>query len=242
MSLTSPPAAGNLPAAQPAAASVTPPSAVALMGVSKRYGTQLILHNLNLDISIGKTVLLWGSNGAGKTTLLKLMASRLRPSAGSGQIFGLDLVKQASLVRQCVCYAPVLGGFYGSLSGQENLELARHFYDKPQEARDDALNAVGLWAAKDRLVRSYSSGMKKRLALAKMQLSGAPLWLLDEPYASLDQDGKRLVDELVSDAAARGHSIIIASHDVQRVQAFANGIIYLDQGQLFARAPGDEAY
>ncbi|MEM7735715.1 MAG: heme ABC exporter ATP-binding protein CcmA [Deinococcota bacterium] len=242
MSLTSPPAASDLPATQPAAPSVTPPSAVALTGVSKRYGTQLILRNLNLDIGIGKTVLLWGSNGAGKTTLLKLIASRLRPSTGSGQIFGLDLVKQAALVRQCVCYAPVLGGFYGSLSGQENLELARHFYDKPEQTRDDALNAVGLWQAKDQLVRRYSSGMKKRLALAKMRLSGAPLWLLDEPYASLDQDGKRLVDELLVSATASGRTIIIASHDVQRVQAFADGTIYLDQGQLFARTPEDEAY
>jgi len=216
-------------------ASVTP--AVSLQNIGKRYGDNVILADVGLALSPGKTVLLWGSNGAGKTTLLKLIASRLRPSAGQGQVFGLDLVQDAAFVREQVCYAPVLGGFYGSLTGRENLELARYFYGATVDAVEAALAKVGLSHAQGQLVRRYSSGMKKRLALAKVHLSGAALWLLDEPYASLDDNGKTLVDDLLQDAKRAKRTVIVASHDLARAYALCDGAIYIDQGRLYARSP-----
>ncbi len=214
-----------------------PISAVSLQGVGKRYGDNVILADINLALSPGKTVLLWGSNGAGKTTLLKLIASRLRPSAGQAQVFGLDVVQDAAFVREQVCYAPVLGGFYGSLTGRENLTLARHFYGATANALDAALARVGLEKAQGQLVRRYSSGMKKRLALAKVHLSGAALWLLDEPYASLDDSGKALVDDLLQEAKREQRTVIVASHDLARTYALADAAIYIDQGRLYARSP-----
>lgn len=220
-----------------AATTSAPTAAVSLQNIGKRYGDNVILADINLALSPGKTVLLWGSNGAGKTTLLKLIASRLRPSAGQGQVFGLDLLQDAAFVRELVCYAPVLGGFYGSLTGRENLDLARHFYGASQAALDEALTRVGLADAQGQLVRRYSSGMKKRLALAKVQLSGAALWLLDEPYASLDERGKTLVDDLLQDAKQQQRTVIVASHDLARAYALADGAMYIDQGRVYARSP-----
>jgi len=211
--------------------------AVSLQNISKRYGDNVIVAGVNLALSPGKMVLLWGSNGAGKTTLLKLIASRLRPSSGQAQVFGLDVVQDAAFVREHVCYAPVLGGFYGSLTGRENLELARHFYGATADALDAALARVGLHNAQGQLVRRYSSGMKKRLMLAKVHLSGAALWLLDEPYASLDDSGKTLVDGLLQEAQRERRTVIVASHDLARTYALADAAIYIDQGRLYARAP-----
>jgi len=214
-----------------------PVSAVSLQNISKRYGDNVILADVNLALSPGKTVLLWGSNGAGKTTLLKLIASRLRPSAGQAQVFGLDVLQDAAFVREHVCYAPVLGGFYGSLTGRENLELARHFYGATADALEAALARVGLNNAQGQLVRRYSSGMKKRLALAKVHLSGAALWLLDEPYASLDESGKALVDDLLQEAKRERRTVIVASHDLARAYALSDAAVYIDQGRLYARSP-----
>ena len=212
--------------------------AVELHDLSRRYGALYVLRDINLTVSAGKTVVLRGGNGAGKTTFLRLLSSKLRPSRGGGKIFGHDLVKEAAQVRSQIAYLTVLGGSYGTLSALENLDFAAKLYGKRlnQEVLVETLEQVGLGDARDKLTRTFSSGMKKRLGVARLLLSDANLWLLDEPYAALDENGKSLIDDLLVKAKTEGKTVMMASHDLARSARFADSILELKQGQLFASA------
>ena len=221
---------------------------IELTNLSRRYGAAYVLKDVNLTVSAGKTVVLRGGNGAGKTTLLRVLSSKLRPSRGGGKIFGHDLVKEGAQVRSRVAYLTVLGGSYGTLSALENLAFAAKLYGKRSDGPtlERALERVGLLAAKDKLARTFSSGMTKRLGVARLLLSDASLWLLDEPYAALDERGKILIDDLLVSAKEEGKTVVMASHDLARSAGFADAILTLEQGQLTAsadaaRAPGKGA-
>ena len=208
--------------------------AVELYGLARRYGRNYVLKEINLTVSAGKMVILRGDNGAGKTTLLRVLSTRLRPSRGGGRVYGFDLVRQAEEVRRRVVYLPVFGGNYPMMSALENLQLAARLSQQrvvvPElEAR---LERVGLLEARHKLVRTFSSGMKKRLMLARLHLSEAELWLLDEPYAALDEQGQGLVDELLLSAKAQGKTVIMASHELRRAEALADSILAVAQGRL----------
>lgn len=211
--------------------------AVELVGVSRRYGRNYILKDVNLVVGEGRVVVLRGGNGAGKTTLLRVIATTLRPSRGHGQVFGFDVVKAGAEVRRRVAYLGVLGGSYGALSAAENLKLAATLYGKDaSSARLLALLArVGLLEARDKAARTFSSGMKKRLALARLLLADARLLLLDEPYATLDENGKGLVDALLAEARREGKTVIMASHELERA-ATADSVLALEDGRLVREA------
>ena len=214
-----------------------PALAIRLSGLSRTYGRQRVLENINLEITPGKVVVLSGSNGSGKTTLLKVLATRLRPSRGGGEVFGFDLFKEAAEVRRHVAYMSVLGGHYGTLSALENLRLAASLYghDRQEVTRaelEGRLGAVGLLDVKHKPVRAFSSGMKKRLALARLLLSDADLWLLDEPYAALDEAGRSLVDDLLTNAHVQGRTVLVASHEVTHAADFADSVLLLEGGHL----------
>jgi heme exporter protein A len=208
--------------------------AIELTNVQRRYASNLILSDISLSVTQGKIVLLKGNNGSGKTTLLKILATRLRPSSGSGKIFGFDLIKEAHQVRKSIVYLSVFGGHYPALTAFENLRLAAKLYDLEftHAELEGKLEAVGLLSARNKLVREFSSGMKKRLGLAKVLLSDAELWLLDEPYTALDEEGQHLIDELLKMAKLDGRTIVMASHDSERSMQFVDSVLWLSDGIL----------
>jgi heme ABC exporter ATP-binding subunit CcmA len=213
-------------------------AAVRLRGIVHGYGGPPVLAGLDLDVTAGRVVALHGPNGAGKTTLLRLLATRLRPSRGEALVLGRDVVREADRVRDLVVLLPVYGGAYGALTGRENLRLAVALRGGDpataagRAAIDDALDHVGLNDAADHLVRAYSSGMRKRLALARLVLANAPVWLLDEPYAALDEAGQTLVDGLIEGARDAGRTVLVASHDLPRSLATADAVVEIAAGRL----------
>ncbi len=209
--------------------------AIALHQLSLRYGPHHILKGINLIINQGKMVVLHGSNGVGKTTLLKVIATKLKPSSGNGRIFTFDLNKEGHKARSKIAYLSVLGGNYNVLSALENLQLANKLYNKSLslKALEAYLGEVGLLVAKDKLVRTFSSGMKKRLAIAKLLLVDAPLWVLDEPYTALDEAGKVLIDKLLIQANREGKTVIMASHELERSTQLADAVLKLVKGHLY---------
>ncbi|MFN2321432.1 MAG: heme ABC exporter ATP-binding protein CcmA [Trueperaceae bacterium] len=225
--MTAPSSAG---AAAPPADGV----AIRLRGLVQGYGGAPVLAGLDLDVGVGRVVALHGPNGAGKTTLLRLLATRLRPAAGEAHVLGFDVVREAHEVRARVASLPVFGGAYGALSGRENLRLAAALRGRDPRAAPVAelLARVGLARAADHLVRAYSSGMRKRLALARLLLADAQVWLLDEPYAALDEDGQALVDALVAEARRDGRTVLLASHDLPRSRGTADAIVEVAGGRL----------
>ena len=211
-----------------------PELAVELHSLSKRFVRQDILCDIHLSVRQGKQLALLGNNGSGKTTLLRILSTRVQASSGSVKVMGFDVRRQAQEVRSSVAYINVLGANYPGLTALENLRLAANLYDKKLTSADleHCLARVGLSKVKDKLCRSFSSGMKKRLALARLLLSEAPLWLLDEPYAALDAEGREFVDGLLAEARGSNTTLIVATHEPKRVAPYMDSIIKIDEGRL----------
>ena len=187
--------------------------AIELRALTHSYGGPPVLANIDLDIGAGRVVALHGPNGAGKTTLLRLLATRLRPTRGQARVRGFDVVSQAHEVRTQIATLSVYGGAYAALTGRENLRLAQALRGEVEaDAIDAALHRVGLRRAADHLLRAYSSGMRKRLSLARLLLAEAPVWLLDEPLNGLDREAVTLCEGLVAQHCEAGGIAVIASH------------------------------
>ena len=210
--------------------------AVRLRGLGRRYGRSFALRGIDLDVASGRSVLVTGSNGAGKTTLLKVIATRLRPSEGGGSVFGHDLVTEAHAVRRRVAWLGVAGGAYGALDARENLRFAGALYGLPRHELDDrvqsALARVGLASTHGKPLRAFSSGMTKRLGLARLLLADADLWLLDEPFAALDAEGRDWVDALLAEARADGRTVLLASHETERAARLTDATLHVRDGRV----------
>jgi ABC-type multidrug transport system ATPase subunit len=147
---------------------------------------------------------------------------------------GLDLDRDAALVRERVAYLSHETGLYDDLSARENLRFAAAMLatDDAASRVERALADVGLEARAADRVRDFSAGMRKRLALGRILLGSASLVLLDEPYAALDADGMRLVDQLLGAWRDVGVSVLVASHSTERLDALLDGRVTLDRGLI----------
>ena len=213
----------------------TPP-AVAIRGLTRLFAGSPALVDVSLRLDAGRSLALIGANGAGKSTLLRLLATAIRPSFGELAILGIDAVKHPDVVRPAVAYLSHATGLYDDLTLRENLRFAAAMRRLPRRdgARraDAAVERVGLAAFANERVRTFSAGMRKRTALARLLLADPQLVLLDEPYAALDADGAALVDELLGEWRADGVTCIVASHAAERLTARADAVARLDGGTL----------
>lgn len=210
------------------------PSAVETRGLSRRFGSTLALRELSLAVPSGSVLLLVGPNGAGKSTLLRLLATALRPSAGGGKVFGHDLMRDADAVRQVTAFVGAGSGAYGTLSGTENLAFALAMSAAADERRTaivPVLARVGLARAAHHPVRTYSQGMKRRLALARAWLLQPQLLLLDDPFGGLDDEGASLVEALAGEVRSAGGVVILASHEWERSLPLADRVVALAGGR-----------
>jgi heme exporter protein A len=182
-----------------------------------------------------------GHNGSGKTTLLRIVATTLRPTRGCGKVFGHDLVKEADAIRGQVGALYHAPGVYGDLTARENLEFARRMWGGSSEVGvDAALERVGLARAANQPAAGFSSGMTRRLALARLIMRPPRLLLLDEPYASFDADGIDLVNAMVRDTADRGGIVLIATHDPERSSAVVDEVVTLQEGRIVPTPEANE--
>ena len=220
------------------------PAAVETVELARLFGRSAALAGVSLRVDAGRTVALLGPNGAGKTTLLRILAGALRPSFGTARVHGLDVATDSALVRRLVAYLPHANGLYPDLTGRENLAFAATMLGQPgataTQRVDSALSAAGLAVAAGGRVGTYSAGMRRRLAVARLLLHDAPLMLLDEPHAALDAEGVALVDRLIGGWREEGRTVLIASHQADRVLAQSDGWVRLEGG-LLAEAGGEGA-
>ncbi len=211
-----------------------PPPAVATHELARLFGRSAALAGVSLRVDSGRVVALLGPNGAGKTTLLRILATSLRPSFGAAQVDGIDVAERPEAVRPRVAYLSHATGLYDDLTAAENLEFAATMLGRPDgpDGSRSALARVGLGLDAGRRVRGFSAGMRRRLALARMLLGSPSLVLLDEPHAALDAEGMALVDSLIVGWRDAGATVLIASHQAERVTALADGWARLDGGLL----------
>jgi heme exporter protein A len=219
----------------------TIPPAVATVELARLFGRSAALAGISLTVEMGRTVALMGPNGAGKTTLLRILATAIRPSYGSLSIDGIDALREPELVRGRAVYLSHATGHYDDLSAEENLRFAATMFGWGEREGAgvcrDALATVGLESAASERVRSFSAGMRKRLALARILVARPSLLLLDEPHAALDGDGMVLVDRLIGLWKEAGVTVMLASHQADRVTSLADATIRLEGG-LVAEVSG----
>lgn len=207
-------------------------NAVEIQGVSQRYGSMTVLHDLNLTLAEGEVLGLFGHNGAGKTTSMKLILGLLQASEGRVQVLGRD--PRTTDVRRHLGYLPENVTFYPQLTGRETLRHFARLKSTPLGQVDDLLEQVGLAHAADRRVKTYSKGMRQRLGLAQALLGEPRLLLLDEPTVGLDPIATQDLYQLIDRLRQRGTSIILCSHVLPGVEAHINRAAILAKGRLQA--------
>jgi heme ABC exporter ATP-binding subunit CcmA len=215
-------------------------SAVALSGITRIFGVTPALVRVDLEVPRGEVLLVRGPNGAGKSTLLRVIATVLSPTYGRGSVLGFDLARERDEVRRRVELIGHRTRLYEDLSGRENLRFWCRLYGIEAGDVDEALTRVGLARDAGARVSGYSQGMRQRVAVGRALLRRPDLLLLDEPYAGLDEQAKAIVDDLIAETAARGATVVLATHDRTR-GAGATRTLYVDGGRILP-APLDPAH
>ena len=216
---------------------------VDLRGAVALLGNFPALAGVDLTVEPGEIVLVRGPNGAGKTTLLRLCAGLVRPEAGSVEVLGHDLVHERRSVRRRVALLGHATGLYDDLTVVQNVHFwARAAGLSAEEATDRVGVAMVRLGVVERLfgqpVHTLSAGQRRRASLAALVVRRPELWLLDEPHAGLDQAGRDVVDVLIGDAVASGATVLVSSHELDRVAVLgprvvtiAGGVVVDDTGR-----------
>jgi len=213
------------------------PPAVDVQGLTKVFGATLALDAVDLFAGRGEVVALLGPNGAGKTTLLKLLSTALKPSAGGGTVLGEDLLTGRDPIRRRIGMISHNHHLYEELTAEENLRFAATMRGiRPDRSRiRKALADVGLETQAAWKVRTYSTGMKRRLVIGKMLLFDPELLFLDEPHNTLDQAAIVLLNGYVASVRARGGSAIVATHNLSRAYDMADRFVLMREGAVTRR-------
>lgn len=184
---------------------------LAARGLTFTRNDEPVFGPLDFAVAAGEALLVQGDNGAGKTTLLRVLAGLLRADSGEIDIDGRTA--QASLRARAIAYLGHLPAMKADLNALENLDFLCGLHGRrARQLPGDALGMVGLAGHEDTLARQLSAGQKKRLSLARLWLSPAPLWLLDEPYANLDLGGINLVNRMISAHLRDGGAALVTTH------------------------------
>ena len=212
---------------------------VHVAGLRKAFGATLVLDDVSLSVRAGEAVALLGANGAGKTTLLRILATLARPTRGTASIAGFDCGREPECVRERIGLVAHGTLIYEDLTAEENLRFWRVLAGGQALAAHlrEALAAVELEPYAGERVRSFSAGMKRRLSLARVVLARPQVLLLDEPFAGLDQRGKKWLEEYLHAFKAGGGAIVMVTHSFGRQLSVADRIAILGGGRIALDRP-----
>jgi ABC-2 type transport system ATP-binding protein len=218
--------------------------AIETVGLCKRYGDVLALDGADLVAEKGTVLGLLGPNGAGKTTVVRILTTLLQPDGGSARVDGLDVVKDAALLRERIGLAGQYAAVDESLTGRENLELFGRLYgmtkrDARQRA-DELLGRFELSDAGHRLVSTYSGGMRRRLDLAGALVARPPILFLDEPTTGLDPRSRLGLWETIEDRVAQGATVLLTTQYLDEADRLADQIAVIDHGKVIAEGTATE--
>jgi ABC-2 type transport system ATP-binding protein len=213
-------------------------------GLVKRFGEVEALAGLDLVADPGRVVAVLGPNGAGKTTFVSTVATLLRPDAGSLRVAGVDVLRDPRQVRRLIGLAGQYAAVEETMTGRENLVMVARLFGHDRHTAASNATAVlahlGLTDAGDRLVRTYSGGMRRRLDLGASLVGRPRLLLLDEPTTGLDPRSRAEVWQAMRDLVAHGTDVLLTTQYLEEADQLAHEIVIIDHGRVIAHGTPDE--
>lgn len=207
--------------------------AIETEGLTRRFGRRTAVDAVSLTVPERAVYGFLGRNGAGKTTTLKMLLGLIRPDAGTARVGSVDVVRDRMGAARKVGALLEAHGFYGNLSGRENLDLTRTLLGLPKSEIDRVLEVVGMTADAGRRVAGYSLGMRQRLGLARAMLGAPQVLILDEPTNGLDPDGIADMRRFLRGLPERtGATVLLSSHLLGEIEQTATHVGILSHGRL----------
>jgi ABC-2 type transport system ATP-binding protein len=216
---------------------------IEMRGLSRSFGNNRVVNNLNLTINEGEVFGFLGPNGAGKTTTVRMLACLIRPTEGTAIVDGMDISKEpdAMKIRQEIGLLTESPGLYDTLSAHRNLEFYAKLYDVPVAKRDGQiehyLKMLGLWEKRDEPVGGFSKGMKQKMAIARCLLHEPKVLFLDEPTSGLDPEASRMVRDFIMELKGEGRTIFLCTHNLDEADRICDRIGIFKGSLLGVDAP-----
>ncbi len=218
--------------------------AIELEDLRKSYKDVNALCGIDLEVETGTVLGLLGPNGAGKTTAVRILTTLLPPTSGAARVLGLDVVKDAAKLRSQIGLAGQYAAVDENLTGFENLEMVGRLYHlgrkRSRERADLLLDRFDLAEAGDRLAKTYSGGMRRRLDLAAALVARPPVLFLDEPTTGLDPRSRIGLWEVIEARVAQGSTVLLTTQYLDEADRLADRIAVIDNGTLIAEGTSDE--
>ena len=213
-------------------------------GVSKRFGSTVALADVEVTAERGRVLALLGPNGAGKTTLVRVLSTLLRPDSGRARVAGYDVIEDAGALRAVIGLAGQYAAVDELLTGRENLELVGLWYhlDRAEYRRRaaDVLERFSLTEAGDRLVKTYSGGMRRRLDIGASLVARPPVLFLDEPTTGLDPRTRNEVWRFIEELVSAGTTVLLTTQYMEEAERLAHEIVVIDTGKVIAQGTAQE--
>jgi ABC-2 type transport system ATP-binding protein len=214
--------------------------AVVIHDLWKFFGGRPALAGVELTVHEGEIFGLIGPNGAGKTTCFRIVATVLKPSRGEVRVFGYDVTADPMPVRTIISYLPEEAGVYRNLTGLDFLKLTSKLYNVDGERIREGVELSGLGDKIRERMGTYSSGMRRRLLLARCLMVHPKLAILDEPTSGLDVEYAVYVRNIIGEYARRGITFLISSHNMLEVEYLCTRVAFIDRGRIIEEGrPGD---
>ncbi|HEY0560040.1 MAG TPA: ATP-binding cassette domain-containing protein [Frankiaceae bacterium] len=218
--------------------------AIVVEGLRRTFGRTEALRGVDLRVAQGTVLGLLGPNGAGKTTAVRILATLLHPTSGRASVLGLDCVRDAAALRQRIGLAGQYAAIDEKLTGRENLRMVGRLYHLPRrrsDARaDELLERFDLSAAADRVARTYSGGMRRRLDLAASLVNAPEVLFLDEPTTGLDPRSRLDLWGVIEDLVRDGTTLLLTTQYLEEADRLASRIAVIDGGTVIAEGTADQ--
>ncbi len=200
--------------------------------LSRRFGRRWALAEVSFQVPRGAVMMVAGRNGSGKSTLFRVLSTALKPDGGRATVAGFDVLREREDVRKVVALLSHYSYLYEQLTARENLQVAADHLGIRRDGIMGLLERVTLAGRADDAVATFSAGMRKRLSFARILLQEPQIVMLDEPYGQLDPQGFALVDDVVRELKARGTTVLMATHQLERGTQLADLALHLEQGRV----------
>jgi len=210
-------------------------AAIDVRNLSKHYGAVRAVDDISFSVQRGEIFGLLGHNGAGKTTTIRMMTGRTKPTSGTVRIAGFDAVTQLDQVKPLINLVFEDQNLYERMSGLDNLKFFARLYDAPKDRVEELLDRVALdTEARKRKVKTYSSGMKQRLLIARALINDPQILFLDEPTRGLDPSSARELRQIVREMSEKGTTVVLCTHYMEEADELCDRVAFMSSGKIVA--------